>query len=155
MDVNSTTTSYFEVISIEPVESVESFPFTVQLAASIVIVILTACNIIGNSCTLLAFYQDPKLRTPHNCYIANLAVTDLTVGFISVPFYAVYTLRKYYWQFGYLFCKIWSVVDFWVCAESALTIALISQDRFYLVSVCHQYFVKKNSRFLILCTICC
>lgn len=138
MEGNSTTDTYFESFSTEETEDFttesDSYSLTVQLVASFIIVALTACNIIGNTCTLLAFYQDPKLRTPHNCYIANLAVTDLTVGFISVPFYAVYTLRKYYWQFGYLFCKIWCVVDFWICAESALTIALISQDRFLLVS---------------------
>ena len=96
-------------------------------------------NIVGNLCTLLSFKIDPKLRTVPNYYILNLAVTDLIIGLSSLPFYAVYTVLDFYWPFGYNFCKAWSVIDFWVCAESAATICLISWDRLQMVRKGAQY----------------
>ena len=107
----------------------ESWPQWIQVIIGIFLALLFITNIVGNTLTLVAFTKDRHLRTVQNYYIINLAVTDLIIGISSLPFYSVYTVMYFYWPFGYEFCKVWSVVDFWVCAESSLTIILISYDR--------------------------
>ncbi|ELT95143.1 hypothetical protein CAPTEDRAFT_120361 [Capitella teleta] len=90
-------------------------------------------NIIGNTITLIAFVKDSKLQQVSNFYIFNLAIADLLVGLSSVPVYAVYTLSNYHWGMGNVACKIWLFFDYLLCAESSLTIILISLDRFLMV----------------------
>ena len=132
--------------SFEDEDADDYWPLWVQVILSITIFIIFAVNIIGNITTLVAFFKDKALHTCHNYYICNLAVTDLVIGLSSLPFYAVYTVANYYWPFSYVFCKIWCVVDFWVCAESSLTIILISYDRLTMVTQGALYQTKQTKK---------
>jgi histamine receptor H3 len=98
-------------------------------------IIIGLANIIGNVCTLVAFFTDSKLQQVTNYYICNLAIADLLVGLSSIPVYAVYTLSNYYWGMGKAYCKVWLVMDYLLCAESSLTIILISLDRLLMVQL--------------------
>ena len=124
----------------------DDWPLYVRVLIGIFVTIIGLVNIVGNICTIISFHRDIKLRTVANYYILNLAVTDLIVGLVSVPFYAVYTVLDFFWPFGYAFCKIWCVIDFWVCAESSLTIILISHDRFSMVNKGAQYLSSETKQ---------
>lgn len=102
------------------------------------------CNIVGNSCILIAMIRDKKVRTPHNFYIANLAITDLIVGLISIPFSTVLLMDAYYWRLGHIFCKIFNLLNLVSGAESLWTIVLITYDRLQLVKQGALY-AQKNS----------
>jgi histamine receptor H3 len=82
----------------------------------------------------VAYATSKKLQTIQNMYIVNLAVTDVIIGVSSIPFYGAYTILYFTWPFGYVFCKVWCFIDFWACAESSLTIILISYDRLLMVT---------------------
>lgn len=75
---------------------------------SIVIVVLlavwTLTTIIGNVLVMAAVYAEKKLKTTFNCYIVNLAITDLSVGLIVLPFYSIYTILQY-WPLGKCLCN--------------------------------------------------
>ena len=122
----------------------EPYPHSVVCVLLFLFAIIGLTNIVGNTLTIVAFFRDNKLQTVHNHYILNLAITDLIIGVSSVPFYAVYTILQFTWPFGYVFCKIWLLVDFLSCAESVATIILISIDRFLLVSLGIQYSQKQT-----------
>ncbi len=117
----------------------EGYPLYGKVLAGILIGLMNVAILVGNTLTIVSFYQDRRLRTVANYYILNLAVTDLLVGLTSVPFYAPFTLMDYHWPFGYTFCKVYNVVDFLVCAESAWAICLISYDRLEMVRRGAQY----------------
>ncbi|KAK2148938.1 hypothetical protein LSH36_474g03041 [Paralvinella palmiformis] len=125
--------AFFTTEAVQEYENNRSWSLHVQVLVGLIITMIGLVNIVTNVCTILSFATDRKLRIVANYYIVNLAATDLIVGISSLPFYAVYTILQWYWPFGYTFCKIWSVLDFWVCAESSLTIILISQDRLAMV----------------------
>ncbi|XP_067663613.1 histamine H3 receptor-like [Haliotis asinina] len=88
----------------------------------------------GNSLIIISYIHDKQLQTVHNMYLLNLAVTDLLLGLISMPFYTVYTVTEWHWPFGQGFCKFFLFVDFALCLESVLLIIVISLDRLILVT---------------------
>lgn len=125
-------------------ESPSSLPLWTQVSLGLVFGLIGLLNIIGNSLTLISFCRDVKLRTTQNVYILNLAITDLCVGFFSVPTLMSYNINNWIWPFNRTFCKIHLFIDYMVCTESALCIALITYDRYLLVSTGLDYMIKQT-----------
>ncbi|XP_052791640.1 muscarinic acetylcholine receptor M5-like [Mya arenaria] len=103
-----------------------------QVPSAIGIGFLILITSFGNIITIIAFVRDTRLHTVYDFYIFNLAFADLLIGCISMPFYAVYTLKEFQWDFGKEFCKAWLAIDFTMCFESVLLILIISLDRLLL-----------------------
>ena len=62
---------------------------TVELAAvSAAIVLIILLTVGGNLVVLFAFYDDPHLLTPSNHFLLTMAIADLLVGLIAMPFYS-------------------------------------------------------------------
>ena len=104
-----------------------------QIVSAILISILILFAISGNTITIIAYITDKRLHTVYDFFIFNLAITDLLIGCISMPFYAIYTLQEFVWKFGDTFCKVWNVIDFTLCLESIILILMLSFDRLCLV----------------------
>nr|XP_033783478.1 histamine H2 receptor [Geotrypetes seraphini] len=99
------------------------------------IILTTVC---GNVVVCLAVGFDRKLRSLTNCFIVSLAITDLLLGFLVLPFSAINLLYEE-WPFGIAFCNIYTSLDVMLCTASILNLFMISLDRYYGVTAPLRY----------------
>ena len=104
-----------------------------ELWKAIIITIILGFIIIGTIvgnvlvCTAVAIVR--KLRTPSNLLIVSLAVSDLLVALLVMPFAAMYEVMGR-WMLGDRFCDAWTSLDVMLCTASILNLCMISVDRY-------------------------
>ncbi|KAL5284016.1 GPROAR1 family protein [Megaselia abdita] len=114
---------------------IESIKWT-EPSSLISLAILEFINVLvigGNCLVIAAVFCSNKLRSVTNFFIVNLAVADLLVGLLVLPFSATWEVFKV-WIFGDVWCKIWLAVDVWMCTASILNLCAISLDRYVAVT---------------------
>lgn len=118
-----------------------AFPVPATVAIGFFICLCIVLTVFGNAVVLLAFLREKSLRNFSDYLILNLAVADLIIGSVSIPFYTPYVLTKK-WPFGHSFCLIWLIVDYITPAASALNIGVISLDRY--LQVAHPLWARQH-----------
>ncbi|KAM9717593.1 LOW QUALITY PROTEIN: neuropeptide Y receptor type 2-like [Menidia menidia] len=94
------------------------------LAYSTIIVL----GVLGNSLVIYVIYRFKTLRTVTNFFIANLAVADLLVNTLCLPFTLVYTLQGE-WKFGRGLCFLLPYAQGLAVHVSTVTLNVIALDR--------------------------
>ena len=101
----------------------------------IVLVILYAltfaCGLPGNLSVIYIFNMR-KMRSPTNTFLVNLAICDLTVVLVCMPFTAMQAVYSD-WIYGNAWCKLMNYFQGVSIFASILTLTVISADRFYVV----------------------
>ncbi|CAF1071215.1 unnamed protein product [Adineta steineri] len=112
-----------------------SFPWhtTEFISVCFGIILIILLTVGGNLVVLFAFCNDPHLLTPSNNFILSMAIADLLVGLIGMPFHS-YAQIKHSWPFGELFCKIWITIDDVVTMASVLSIVAITIERYWSIN---------------------
>ncbi|XP_058495629.1 alpha-1D adrenergic receptor isoform X2 [Solea solea] len=94
--------------------------------------------IAGNILVILSVVCNKHLQTVTNFFIVNLAIADLLLSTIVLPFSASLEVMGC-WVFGRVFCNIWAAVDVLCCTASILSLCIISVDRYIGVKYCLKY----------------
>nr|KAF6346678.1 histamine receptor H2 [Pipistrellus kuhlii] len=119
-----------------PASCLASAAFKVSVSVALTVLILL--TIAGNVVVCLAVGLNRRLRSLTNCFIVSLAVTDLLLGLLVLPFSAVYQLSCR-WSFGRVFCNIYTSLDVMLCTASILNLFMISLDRYCAVTAPLRY----------------
>uniref|UniRef100_A0A3Q3ID56 Neuropeptide Y receptor type 2 n=1 Tax=Monopterus albus TaxID=43700 RepID=A0A3Q3ID56_MONAL len=85
-------------------------------------------GVIGNSLVIYVIYKFKYLRTVTNFFIVNLAVADLLVNMLCLPFTLVYTLYGE-WKFGRVLCFMLPCAQGTAVHVSTITLNIIALDR--------------------------
>lgn len=99
-----------------------------KLASIIILVVINALVLAGNTLVILAVFLSTKLRTVTNLFIVSLAVSDLLLGVSVLPFSMAYTVFES-WVFMAAWCSMWQAIDVWLSTASILNLVVISLDR--------------------------
>lgn len=100
-----------------------------KIMIGVMLAIITAVTVMGNTLVVIAVCVVKKLRQPSNYLLVSLAVADLSVAIAVMPFVIVTDLTGGKWLFGELFCNIFIGMDVMCCTASIMTLCVISVDR--------------------------
>lgn len=100
-------------------------------------------TILGNSLICSAVAITRKLRTPSNLLIVSLAISDLLVGALDMPFAVMYEVTGS-WSIGQVMCDFWTSIDVLFCTASILNICIISIDRYLVITKPFSYAMKRT-----------
>lgn len=107
--------------------------YTVKIVVSTILGILMVVSLIGNVCTLAVIARDHTMRTPTNCYLANLAITDLlTALFIPLEIYII--ILPDFYPLGEVGCRIHYILWDVFSNCSLLIITAFTIERYIIVT---------------------
>ncbi|XP_060936106.1 histamine receptor H2a [Limanda limanda] len=104
----------------------------VMLGVTLSLLILLTVS--GNVLVCLAVCASRRLRSLTNCFVVSLAVTDLLLGVLVLPFSALLQLNDE-WPLGPVLCNFYISMDVMLCTASILTLLAISVDRYLAVTM--------------------
>ena len=121
------------------------------ICSSIILIFINLIVVIGNILVLLAVYCERSLRTATNYFIFNLALADLLLGTLVLPFSGAYEVLQV-WPFGNVFCDVWAAVDVLCCTASINSLCCISIDRYIGVTRPLQHkLIMRHRRAIFIC----
>uniref|UniRef100_A0A3Q0S1X6 D(1B) dopamine receptor n=1 Tax=Amphilophus citrinellus TaxID=61819 RepID=A0A3Q0S1X6_AMPCI len=98
-----------------------------------VLALLIIWTLLGNFTVCAAVYRYRHLRAKvTNIFIVSLALSDLLVALLVMPWKAVAEVAGF-WPFGG-FCKTWLACDIMCSTASILNLCVISVDRYWAIS---------------------
>ncbi|XP_029804542.1 D(1B) dopamine receptor [Suricata suricatta] len=104
-----------------------------QVITAGLLTLLIVWTLLGNVLVCAAIVRSRHLRAKMtNVFIVSLAVSDLFVALLVMPWKAVAEVAGY-WPFG-AFCDIWVAFDIMCSTASILNLCVISVDRYWAIS---------------------
>ncbi len=94
-----------------------------------VLTLLTFLTVCGNLLVVISVCFVKKLKQPSNYLIVSLAIADLSVAVVVMPFVSITDLIGGQWIFGRVFCNVFIAMDVMCCTASIMTLCVISIDR--------------------------
>ncbi|NWZ38315.1 DRD3 protein, partial [Brachypodius atriceps] len=109
--------------------------------------ILILAIIFGNVLVCLAVLRERTLQTTTNYLVVSLAVADLLVATLVMPWMVYLEVTGGVWTFSRICCDIFVTMDVMMCTASILNLCAISIDRYTAVvkPVQYQYSTGQSS----------
>lgn len=95
-------------------------------------VFISPPSCVGNVMVITAILRFQRLQTITNLFIASLAVADLIMGVVVVPFSSSNILLNS-WKFGNVMCNFWTATDILCVTASIETLCVIAMDRYLAI----------------------
>ncbi|KAG8453503.1 hypothetical protein GDO86_000216 [Hymenochirus boettgeri] len=120
-----------------------------QIVTGTLLILLIFWTLFGNVlvCTAVMRFRHLRNRVTNN-FIVSLAVSDLLVALLVMPWKAVAEVAGH-WPFG-AFCDIWVAFDIMCSTASILNLCVISVDRYWAISSPFRYERKMTQRVALL-----
>ncbi|XP_030034941.2 neuromedin-U receptor 2 [Manduca sexta] len=106
--------------------------YTVKCLLSVVLLLVMIVSITGNVCTCAVIARNRSMRSPTNCYLFHLAVTDLLMAFfVPIDIYILWIPEFY--PLGEIGCRIHLILFDCLCNCSLLIITTFTVERYMVV----------------------
>ncbi|ELU15113.1 hypothetical protein CAPTEDRAFT_63714, partial [Capitella teleta] len=90
-------------------------------------------TLLGNGLVVTAVASFQRLRSVTNYFVVSLAVADLTVAILVMPYSLLFEVFGE-WRLGWIFCYFWISCDVTCCTASILHLCIISLDRYLAIT---------------------
>uniref|UniRef100_A0A8C6UF11 Histamine receptor H2 n=1 Tax=Neogobius melanostomus TaxID=47308 RepID=A0A8C6UF11_9GOBI len=117
------------------------------------LIFLIIITVGGNVLVCLAVGLSRRLWRISNCFVVSLAITDLLLGLLALPFSASVELRRGRWSLGGVLCNLYVSIDVTLCTSSILTLMAISVDRYMAITAPLSYSRRVTTVRVILATV--
>ena len=114
---------------------------SLERTETVLFAVINVVAFFGNLLTCYAVYRNQGLRTLPNMFVIALAVSDLLMSTVCMPF-TVLTLFHGRWMFGESFCRFFGF--------GALTFGMVSMGTMGLIAVSRYYCVVKPEKYIVL-----
>ena len=115
-------------VNLSSAESVEFKIFKLFFSAIIFLI-----SVIGNTLVCTVIVRRYRMRTVTNCFILNLAVADLAITCICIPFDIPVQENNYKWPYGSLVCKLLYPLQTMAMLASIFTLMAVSLNRYWAI----------------------
>nr|AFH53996.1 D2-like dopamine receptor [Periplaneta americana] len=112
---------------------------------ALILVLFPIFTLFGNVLVILAVWRERTLQTVTNYFIVSLALADLLVAVVVMPF-AVYVLVNGTWGLPGFVCDFYIAMDVTCSTSSIFNLVAISIDRYIAVTQPIKYAKHKNNR---------
>lgn len=90
--------------------------------------------VVGNFMVIIAVAREMYLRTVTNYFIVSLAIADVMVGGVVMPFSISNEMTSSVWLYGQAWCDLWRSLDVLASTASILNLCVISLDRYWAIT---------------------
>ncbi|XP_075428075.1 histamine H2 receptor-like [Ascaphus truei] len=123
-----------------------------QVVVGLLLTVIDLVTFLGNTVVFICPAVEKRLRTVTYMFIMSLAMADLLVACLVMPFSIIYEVTGM-WLFGKEFCKVWISFDVMFCTASIVTLCFISLDRYCSVVTPYHYSKRMSRRRCIIMTV--
>nr|XP_033798808.1 D(3) dopamine receptor [Geotrypetes seraphini] len=107
--------------------------------------VLIFAIVFGNVLVCLAVLRERSLQTTTNYLVVSLAVADLLVATLVMPWVVYVEVTGGIWTFSRTHCDVFVMMDVMMCTASILNLCAISIDRYTAVVMPVQYNTGQSS----------
>uniref|UniRef100_A0A8C4X333 D(3) dopamine receptor n=1 Tax=Erpetoichthys calabaricus TaxID=27687 RepID=A0A8C4X333_ERPCA len=108
--------------------------------------VLIFAIVFGNMLVCLAVLREKSLQTTTNYLVVSLAIADLLVASLVMPWVVYLEVSGGVWMFSRVYCDLFVTLDVMMCTASILNLCAISIDRYTAVVMPVLYNSTQSSR---------
>ncbi|KAI0217475.1 hypothetical protein LSAT2_030734 [Lamellibrachia satsuma] len=116
---------------------------------ALMLTLIIIASIIGNVLVCLAVCWEKRLHNMTNFFLMSLAIADLLVSVLVMPFAMVVELYGYF-PLDPAVCVVWATVDVMMCTASIWHMCTMSMDRYFTLKYPMKYGRNKTKAMVIL-----
>lgn len=130
--------------------------YAYKVVSSLFMWTLIILIVVGNLLAIATYCKATRLRIVTRCFIINLAVTDLLVGAIIMPFWFHRMLQDRQ-NTASTFYKAWVTLDISCATASITSLAVVSIDRYIVISkpLSYERFLPKSRAIFVILVVWC
>ncbi|XP_043683300.1 dopamine D2-like receptor isoform X2 [Vespula pensylvanica] len=113
---------------------------------ALILVIVPCLTLFGNVLVILAVVREKALQTVTNYFIVSLAVADLLVAVLVMPFAVYVMVNSGLWSLPGFVCDFYIAMDVTCSTSSIFNLVAISIDRYIAVTQPIKYAKHRNNR---------
>ncbi|XP_012138419.2 neuropeptides capa receptor isoform X2 [Megachile rotundata] len=149
---NSDCTILSESEYVSSVRGPKYLSWKLIVPVTLVYMIIFVTGVIGNVATCIVIVKNSSMHNSINCYLFNLAVSDLMFLILGLPHELGEYWEQYPWKWGLVMCKLRAYVSEICSYVSVLTIVGFAIERY--MAVCHPFRqnsedLKRSMRFIL------